>query len=117
MKLSEAIKKIVETGGIVEMAHKSQIDEWYGSVKVYKSTYSGKYFIEHGYGEYKTLDEVIDKFMDLAYTSKNIGYIQKRLDAKGVDFESEYDLENPSDELRKMFKDEGVIVDEEFKEL
>jgi hypothetical protein len=117
MKLRDAVKRIVETGGIVEIAHKSKINEWYGSVKVYKSTYSGKYFVEHGRGEFKTVDEAVDVFMDLAYTSKNIGYIQKRLDEKGINFEDDYDLEKPSTELRKMFKDEGVIVDEEYKSL
>ncbi len=117
MKLRDAIIKIVETGGIVEIAHKSKINEWYGSVKVYKSTYSGKYFVEYSRGEFKTAEEAVNVFMDLAYTSKNVGYIQKRLDNKGIDFESDYDLEKPSKELRKLFKDEGKIVDKEYIDL
>ena len=69
----------------------------------------------HGGTELYDVDEAIDFFLDKAITSKNIGYVQGRLDKK-FDFEEDYDLEHPDKELKKIFKAEGKLVDEEAKQ-
>jgi len=110
--MKEAIKKILKFGS-VEIPYKTQIDQWYS--KIYIHTYEGKYCIYPGSYMYSDIDEAVTTFMRKALSSNNVGYIQERLQKKGINFEMDYDLENPDDEVKKMFEDEGKIVDEELQ--
>ena len=114
--LRESIANVVKTGGRISVAYKTKINEWYGDLTLYHSDYRKKYVVEH-YQEFENIDAAVDLFMQKAYTSANVGYIQNRLKKKGIDFEADYDLEKPSKALKKLFADEGKLVDSEFNSL
>jgi len=109
----ESIKEILEFGFELKFPYKSKIDSWYGNISISKCY--DYYNIQPFNVTLYNIDEAIDYFLDKAVTSKNVGYIQGRLDKK-VDFEEDYDLEHPDDELKKLFDDEGKIVDDESKQ-
>jgi hypothetical protein len=109
----ESIKEVLEFGFKVGFPYKSKINNWYGNISINKN--HGSFYIEPFDVTLYDIDEAIDYFLDKAVTSKNVGYIQGRLDKK-VDFEEDYDLEHPDDELKKLFDDEGKIVDDESKQ-
>lgn len=76
--LREAIKTIVENGGLVQYPHKKGIKDWFGENKIYWCgsvrpnepwSVSSPY---EGYDNYKTLDEAIDRFCAITFTRKNI---------------------------------------------
>ena len=109
----EDIKAVLEFGFKLEFPYKSKIESWYGNISINKI--DDLYYIHPFNITLYDIDEAINYFLDKAITSKNIGYIQNRLDKK-VDFEEDYDLEKPNKDLKKLFKDEGKIVDEEAKQ-
>lgn len=121
--MREAFKQIIESGGSIKFPIKLKISDWYGSITLspicsfWDKGAPLTYHIDY-YGEtYTNIDEAIDSFIKKTLTSNNKGYIQKRLMLKGINFESDnYDLENPSKEVKKLFKEEGKLVDKEFKE-
>lgn len=109
----ESIKNIIENGGTITVSYKTAIDDWYSDLK-FSMLDEGEYVIYPLWKKFSTIDDAINYFLTKAYSSSNIGYIQNRLSKKGIDFES-YNLEKPNDEVKKLFKDESLIVDEEFK--
>lgn len=119
--MKQAIKDILKVGGSISFSLKHSIDEWFGSIKIYHVTphwdpdAKPYYYIEPYGKSFFDIDEAVDFFINEAFTSKNVGYVQNRLRDKGVDFEMDFDLENPSEELLKLFDEEGKLVDEEFK--
>lgn len=118
IKMKSEIKKLVELGAIIKMPHKTKINEWFSEISIskVKHSFNGRiYYIISPFGEQiYDVDIAVNTFIDYSFTSKNIGYIQKRLSLKGVDLE-QYDLETPNQELLKMFEEESKIVDEETK--
>lgn len=119
--MKQAIKEIIKAGGSVGFDMKHSIDSWFGTIRIYPLRLDWEvdpkteYFIDPYAKSFDDIDEAIDFFVNKAFTSENVGYIQNRLRDKGVDFENEFNLENPTKELRKLFKAEGKLVDEEFK--
>ena len=109
----ESIKEILEFGFELKFPYKSKIDSWYGNISISKCY--DYYNIQPFNVTLYNIDEAIDYFLDKAITSKNKGYIQSRLDKK-IDFEEDYDLERPNEELKRIFKDEGKLVDKEAKQ-
>ena len=97
----EDIKAVLEFGFKLEFPYKSKIESWYGNVSISK-IYDSYYIYPWG-TELYDVDEAIDFFLDKAITSKNIGYVQGRLDKK-FDFEEDYDLEHPDKELKKYLR-------------
>ena len=112
--MKESIIDIVEKGGTISIPHKTKIDEWYGELKISKLA-NNEYVIQPYWQKFSNVEDAVNWFLNEGFTSKNFGYIQKRLDSKGIEF-SEYDIEEPTDEVRKAFEEEGKIVDEEAKE-
>lgn len=110
----EQIKEILNFGFEIKFPYKSKINQWFSNISIIK--YNDHYDISPMSIKFYNIDEAVDYFLDQAITSKNKGYIQNRLN-KRYDFEDDYDLEHPNDELKKIFEDEGKVVDEEFKEL
>ena len=111
----EAIKQVLNAGGTISVSYKTEINQWYGELKISKLN---DYFVVQPYWtKFYDIDEAINYFCSEAFTSKNVGYTQSRLDKKGIDFEKNYDLENPNDKLKELFRKEGQLVDEEAKAL
>lgn len=111
--MREAIKTIIQKGGIVEVSHKEKISSWYGSMKI--QMYKGKYLISNQHVTFTDVEVALDYFLDNCFTSKNIGLIQSRLMCKIENFDELYDVEHPSKKLKQLFKEEGILVDEEAK--
>lgn len=109
----ENIKEVLNFGFKIEFPYKSEINQWYSNISINK--YRDYYEISPMSVKFYDIDEAVDYFLKEAISSKNKGYIQNRLNRK-YDLE-EYNLEKPDEELKKLFEDEGKIVDEEFKEL
>lgn len=120
--MRESIKLLLNNGVSFSIAYKSEINDWYSNFKLFKvwDRYKKKeiYYsmIEGGHKQFDDIDEAVDYFMEMCFSSKNKGLIQERLDKK-IDFENDerYDLEKPSEELIELFEIEGKIVDEEYK--
>jgi len=117
----EAIKQLLEMGVTIKFPFKSQIDSWYGDLSIHKSEFVGdikkpRYYISPHMEYYYDINEVVNRFCEEAFTSKNFGLVQMNLMRKYVGFENDYDLERPTKELREMFAEEGKLVDEEYKE-
>jgi hypothetical protein len=120
--MRESIKLLLNNGVSFSIAYKSEINDWYSDFKLFKvwDRYKKKeiYYsmIEGGHKQFDDIDEAVDYFMEMCFSSKNKGLIQERLDKK-IDFENDerYDLEKPSEELTELFEIEGKIVDEEYK--
>ena len=112
--MREAIKKIVKNGGTVSVPYKKEISEWYSEKTIVEYKPEQTYLADSKVFYY--IDDAVDYFCDVVYTSKNKGLIQSRLDRKGLlHTDEEYSLENPNKKLKKLFAEEGKIVDEEFK--
>ena len=112
----EGIKSVLQSGGKIVISHKYEISQWYheASIHVDKDTHNTFYIIQPKYIKFVDIDDAVDYFCDMAYTSKNIGYIQNRLMDNGI-LSDDVDLENPNEEIINLFKEEGKIVDEEAK--
>lgn len=116
----EVIKELLEMGVTIKFPFKSQIDSWYGDVSIHKSEFIGdidkpRYYISP-YMEYShDVNEIVNRFCEEVFTSKNVGLIQMNLMKKHIDFEEDYNLERPTKELRQMFDEEGKLVDEQYK--
>lgn len=121
--MKDSIKNIIQANGKVSVSYKSEIDSWYGEIKIFslfcEDINNYEYSVEGGVKRqsFNNIDDAVNYFCYNAYTSKNIGYIQSRLMDSGKlgKDEEEYDFEEPSNELKKIFKEEGTIVDKEAK--
>ena len=112
--MKESIKTILLMGGSMSIPYKTEINEWYGSLRINKLS-DGGYVVEPGWENFSDIDDAVNFFLHKGYTSNNVGYIQTRLSEKGIDFERDYDLENPDSKLKKLFKDEAKLVYQEAK--
>ena len=110
-KLLAAFEVIVEAGAHVEIAYKKEISHWYTEIKLYKL--DKEYIISGGnlYNKFDTFKEASDAFYNMCFTSKNIGLIQNRL-MKKIELDDGA-FAHPSKELKKLFKEEGKILDKE----
>ena len=94
MKSKEAIKQVLRMGSAVSLPYKAEINQWYGEIKINKI--DEFYIIQPSWIKFYDIDEAVNYFCSEALTSKNVGYIQSRLDDKGYNFEIDYNLEKPS---------------------
>lgn len=116
--MKQAIKDIIQAGGTVSFPMKHSVDAWFGNIKVspIKLPWGEAYYYVEPFGKnFDNIDDAVNLFINEAFSSKNVGYIQMRLAEKGIDFEDEFDLENPTENLLQLFEEEGKLVDEEFK--
>lgn len=116
----EAIKELLEMGVTIKFPFKSKIDSWYSDVSINKSDFvkhvdKPRYYISPFMEYSHDINEIVNKFCEEVFTSKNIGLVQMNLMKKYPDFEEDFDLERPTKELREMFIEEGKLVDEEYK--
>jgi hypothetical protein len=111
--MKQAIKEILLAGGKVSFGLKYSIDEAYTSIEIYSINVDSSldYIVEPHVGYFTDIDKAIDFFVVEAFTSKNVGYLQKRLQDRGILF----DVEDLSDEILNLFDEEGKLVAEEFK--
>ena len=118
MSKKQSIKEMLEVGATIKVGFKEEINSWYDEYSIHKSNldFGSKYYISPTMKGFENAEEAINEFCEHVFTSKNVGYIQKRLHEKGIDFENDYDLERPTKELREIFAEEGKLVDEEYKE-
>lgn len=113
--MKQAIIKLLESGSIIKVDYKKRIEDWFSEISIYM--HKDMIMIGPEHMKFYDVDDGINYFMDKAYTSKNKGFIQRRLGIKGlIDEENEYDFETPSKKMRKIFKDEGIIIDKEFED-
>ena len=112
--MKESIINILQKGGSISIPHKSEINEWYGELKISKLS-SGEYVIQPRWQKFSNIEDAANWFLNEGFTSKNYGYIQNRLLEKGLISDGD-DLEKPSQKLKKLFKQEGELVDLEAKE-
>jgi hypothetical protein len=110
----QSIKNILECDGAIQIPFKSEISDWYTELKISKLN-KHEYVVHPHWQKFSDIDEAVNWFLNEGFTSKNVGYIQSRLSKKGIDFESEYDLRYPDDDIKKLFDDESKLVDEEAK--
>ncbi len=113
----ESIKQVVSNGITIQFPYKSSISSWYGEVKLYKLD---DFYICNcpNHIKFYNVDDAVNHFCNIAFTSKNIGYIQSRLvDKKIIDKYDEDSIENPNKDIKKLFKEEGKLIDEESKSL
>jgi hypothetical protein len=119
--MRQEIKKLLEMGSTIKAPYKTKINEWFAEVSITKlwDEYDQKttYFISPFAHNFTDIDEAVDKFISYAYSPKNYGYIQIRLTNRGNPPFDEYDIENPSKKLKKIFEDESKIVEEEYSQL
>ena len=111
--MKQSIIEIIERGGTISIPYKTKINEWYGELKITKLD-KNEYVIQPYWQKFSDVEDAVNWFLNEGFTSKNKGYIQGRLDDKGVKF-SDYDIENPTKEVKDAFKKEGKIVDNEAK--
>lgn len=114
--MKEHIKKLLEADSTISVSHKTKINQWYSEIKISQHTdeeFGKVYTVNNPYINFYNIDDAVDYFCYNAYTSKNIGYIQNRLNNKGLI--NEYDVEHPTKKLKEIFKKEGVLIDEEAK--
>lgn len=111
--MKQSIIDIIEKGGTISVPHKSKINEWYGELKISKLG-KNEYVIQPYWQKFSDIDDAVNWFMDKGLTSKNKGYIQNRLRDKGL-LDDSCDLERPNEKIKKLFREEGKIVDEEAK--
>lgn len=109
----ESIKDILECSGTIELPYKTKINEWYGQLKISKLS-KGEYVIQPHWQKFSDIDDAVNWFMDIGLTSKNKGYIQNRLMDKGL-INDNSDIETPSEEVKKLFREEGRLVNKEAK--
>ena len=114
-EIKNSIKDIVSIGGTITVSYKEEIASWYTELKI--SQIDEYYVIQPGWTKFYDIDEAVNYFCSLAFTSKNIGYIQDRLDKKGFDFQRVYNVERPTSDIKEMFLNEGILVDKEAEEL
>lgn len=111
--MRDSIKKILEMGGTISFPYKIGINEWFGEIKI--STYKNRFIISPRSIEFFDIDECVNYFCSEALSSKNYGYVQERLSDKGMITDNdEYDLEKPTNRIKKLFKEESILVDHEF---
>jgi hypothetical protein len=110
--MKESIRQLLLLGCKVSISYKRKINEWFSNIEIY--ALNGLYYVD--YKEYDNIEDAINIFCDTAFTSKNVGLIQRRLQDKGVDFE-DYNLEYPDAELIKIFEEEGKLLDQEYETL
>lgn len=118
MTIKQSIKEVVDIGATVKFSFKSSIDSWFSEYSLHKAhpEFGGGYYLYPTMKKFENIDEAVDVFCEIIFTSKNIGYAQDRLRDKGIDFENDYDLERPTQELIELFEQEGKLIDEEYKE-
>ena len=118
MNRKESIKGVIEMGGTVSMSFKTRISDWYDDIKISESNEEGgKVYWIHPFSiRFCDIDDAVNYFCNETLTSKNVGYIQDRLREKGL-IDDDTDLERPDAKLKKLFKDEGELVDQEAKSL
>jgi len=110
--LRESIKAVVENGISIEKSYKTGINEWYGKIELYKlnDVYRvGNLDLYDG-------DQAINYFIQEAFGPGNVGYTQERLREKGY-INDDTDLENPSNELKELFKMETELIRDEFEKM
>lgn len=119
-RIKEATKLTIEMGYSVSMSYKSAINEWYGEYRLFSlDPMYGKpkrYIIEPGWREFTDIDEAVNYYLDKTYTATNIGLLQKRLTKKGL-INDDTDLENPSKEIKDLFKQEAELLIKELQEV
>jgi hypothetical protein len=113
---TKRFEDLIELGCKISVPFKEKISDWYSNIEIYRTrAFDDKryYFISPMGEKYLEPKEAIKEFCKIAFTSKNVGYIQTRLVDKGLDMDR-YDFEKPTKQLKKIFKDEGILVDKEF---
>ena len=105
----DAIKKLLNNNSSISVPFKNKIDDWYSEINI--SRLGEKYVISQGQMIFYNIDEAIDYFCDLAYSSKNKALIQTRLFDKGLIDE---DFLIDSNKMR-LVDEECELVDEKFK--
>lgn len=114
-EIKESIKNVVLSGMTIKHPYKSEISSWYSDISI--SSYNGFYSIHPFSVKFANIDDAVNYFCNQAFTSKNVGYIQSRLFDKKILNDYDHNLENPDKELKKLFIEEGKLVDEEAKAL
>ena len=113
--MKESIKILLQSGCSIKFPYKERIDSWYGDVSISKTKLKvDAYVIQPNFTEIYDIDEAVDYFINIAFSPKNIGYVQSRLRNKGIEFD-DYDLENPTSSVKEKFKEETFLVKEEFE--
>ena len=111
--MKNEILKLVQAGLAVKAYTKRKIASNFGSCLIYR--FEDKFIVENEPKEFADLKEAVDRFVEIAFSPKNIGYIQQRI-GRTVDL-YDYDLEEPSEELKALFEEELKKVAKEYNEI
>jgi hypothetical protein len=112
--MREAIKAIVESGGLVQYSYKRAHKDWFGECKIVVVYLEKKIYCVHwpfGMERYDTLDEALDFFMKTVFTRKNLAHayagirLHKMTDVVYLDDLSEDELKRLCQEYNKKYFD------------
>ena len=114
--MKKSIKKLLDQGTTITVDYKQKINSWFSEISIYK--HKDSVIVGEKRLQFYDIDDGINYFMEQAYSSKNKGLIQRRLDQKGlVNSGDEYSFENPNKKMRDLFKKEGILMDKELEKL
>lgn len=109
-------KRLLKRGFEISYPYKTKINDWYGRITLrkVKDNIGNCYIIDGDFPrkEFYDIDNAIKFYINETLTSKNVGYIQKRLRDSGRLTEDD-DLESPSPEIMEMFRKEQLEVNKE----
>ena len=107
----EAIKKCIENNLSIQCWYKRSLYDWRDDISINKRA-DGTYLSDGRI--YDFVDDAVNNFIEIAFSSENYGYLEKRLiDTKLIDAET--DLEFPDDKIVKLFEEEKLLVEDEYK--
>ena len=107
--MKETIKKLIKEGISISYPYKQSLSSWYSDIGI--SVTNKSYYVNHK--TYYDIDDAINNFLLLAYSSKNFHQIIKKLTLP-IDFEYPDEL---SDEQKTDIKNAKKLVDKDFKKM
>ena len=107
--MKTAIKTLIQNGSAITTGYKKHVKHWYQDSTI--SIYDNKCIVSGGVPrrEFDNIDEGIQFYIDEVLSGKNLGYVWKRITAKGID------IENNLDEHTGTFGDYQQTYDEAVK--
>ena len=110
MVSKEAIKECIENNLSIGCWYKRSVDDWRDDITINKRA-DGKYLSDGRI--FDSVDDAVDNFIQVAFSSENYGYLEKRLINKKL-LDAGTELEFPDDETIKLFEEEKLLVEAEY---
>lgn len=111
--IKDSIKELLFSGSTIEVPYKEKLEDWYGKVCI--TQLEDKYIVQNPWTTFYDIDEAVDYFCSMAYTSRNIGYVLDRLKKKRLisKYLGDGDFKNPNVKFLSLIEKEKIEVDKE----